>query len=132
MIDFVLSTVIPILIVVVILSGSAVMEARKKRRMFELFTTCRCPTCGEAYSLEDVQQGLNTSPREELWSDGTNHLIHCHPVCRCVVCAACGHLAQIRYNTQGEFFGPELAVRKAPSWISIGEDGRPKREATGS
>jgi hypothetical protein len=126
MIDYGIATALAIALVASLLSIFSAVGANQQRRMFRLFTTCRCPSCGDGYSLETVSNGLETSPFEELWSDGVNHTIHCHPQCRCVVCGHCGHLAEIRYNSQGEFFGPMLSIKDVPESVSFGQDGCPR------
>lgn len=126
MIEFAIATILAIALTAALIGIPNAVGAILERRLFRLFTSCRCPSCGHPYTLETVRNGLDTSPFEELRSDGMDDTIHCRPRCRCIVCAQCGQLAEIRYNTQGEFFGPKLAVREPSPPVVVGEDGRPK------
>jgi hypothetical protein len=83
-----------------------------ERRTFREMANCPCPACGQPLGFEAVQRGWDCSPWEELWSDGVNHLIHCHPVMREVGCVRCGQQCVVRLNRQGAFFGPRLSAGK--------------------
>jgi hypothetical protein len=87
-------------------------EARFEKRVFERFSRCNCRVCGTTFGAEAVQTGKDTSPMEELWSDGKDSFIHCFPTCRVVTCPSCGAFSEIRFNHQGPFFGPEVEVRE--------------------
>lgn len=82
-----------------------------QRRRFAIFALVNCPKCNTPFGLAAVDAGIDTSPWEELWSDGDNHTIHCRPTCRVVTCPNCSADSEIRFQTQGDFFGPRLSVR---------------------
>ena len=60
--------------------------ALMQRRRFAEFALLGCPKCDTQIGLSAVNAGKDTSPWEELWSDGQNHTIHCRPICRLVTC----------------------------------------------
>lgn len=87
------------------------VRRREQREMFSKFAHLKCPECESEFGPAAIDNGVDTSPWEELWSDGADHSIHCHPVCRVATCPQCCVDFEIRFQTQGEFFGPELSVR---------------------
>lgn len=82
-----------------------------QRRRFATFALLNCPKCNTPLGRSVVDAGKDTSPWEELWTDGDNHTIHCRPICRVVTCSNCSADSEIRFQTQGNFFGPRLSVR---------------------
>ncbi len=61
-----------------------------QRRRFATFALLSCPKCNKAFGRPAIDAGMDTSPWEELWSDGENHAgSHCRPICRIVTCPNC-------------------------------------------
>lgn len=88
-----------------------VIGALVEHRQFTEFACLACPKCDAQFGLPAVIAGTDTSPWEELWSDGEDDLIHCHPTCRLITCPNCATDSEIRFQTQGDFFGPRLSVQ---------------------
>lgn len=78
-----------------------------QRSRFAEFALLTCPNCDTQFGLPAIIAGKDTSPWEELWSDGDDQTIHCRPTCRLVACPNCPTNLEIRFQTQGEFFGPD-------------------------
>jgi hypothetical protein len=83
-----------------------------RRRLMRRFAQLQCEACKKPFGLEAVRSGKNVSPFEELWSDGKDHHIHHHPICRLVLCPHCHHAWVLRHNRQGEKFGPEISIHE--------------------
>lgn len=87
-----------------------------ERRRFEEFARLMCRKCSTKFGLPAIIGGEDTSPWEELWSDGNNHTIHCRPTCRLVTYPKCSEASELRSQTQGEFFGLRLSVREPDAY----------------
>jgi len=85
-----------------------------KRRLWRQFAELQCVGCQRSFGLQAIESGEDISPFEELWEDpdGGPVSVGCQPICLSVVCPNCQRTWELRYNSQGEWFGPEFSVNE--------------------
>jgi predicted RNA-binding Zn-ribbon protein involved in translation (DUF1610 family) len=110
-ITFLYALLIAIGITALMIGIPELLGALAQRRRFSEFASLECPRCGAEFGRDAVSNGKDTSPWEEVWSDGKGHIVECDPEYRMVTCPQCSTESEIRFQTQGEFFGPRLSVR---------------------
>lgn len=109
--DYLYALMIAVVLTAALIGIPNLIVGALQRRTFATFARLKCRKCDTPFGRSVVDAGKDTSPWEELWSDGDDHTIHCHPVCRVVTCSNCSADSEIRFQTQGNFFGPRLSVR---------------------
>jgi hypothetical protein len=110
-VTFIYALLIAVGITALIIGIPQLVGALAQRRRFAQFALLRRPQCDTTFGRDAISNGKDTSPWEELWSDGKCDTIHCRPECRMVTCSQCSTVSEIRFQTQGDFFGPRLSVR---------------------
>jgi hypothetical protein len=108
--DFVYAALIAVPLAALLLCGCALVNWLAQRRDLREMATFACPACSRPAGPAAIKAGRDISPWEELWTEQGGELVHCHPVCRSVICPGCGHSFVIRLNCEGQRFGPRLSV----------------------
>ncbi len=104
--NFLVAAPIAVLIVAMYACVSVLAGRFAERRLFREMAELPCPKCARPVGYDEVKDGNDCSPFEERWDD----LEHCHPVCRKVRCAGCAFCFVIRFQDQGDRFGPRVSA----------------------
>jgi len=91
-----------------------IRHSSSRRRLWRRFSELQCGVCQRPFGLQAIEAAEDISPWEELWDDpdGGPVSIGCQPTCLSVVCPHCQRTWELRYNSQGEWFGPEFTVEE--------------------